>query len=86
MAFRQYRIFNDTSPSFCVMSYFNAIQMSVKSLSLIFSFQADTDVFKTSSGCLKKVTTSYDQTRHCHDAWKKTSDLRHLEDVRLIAS
>ena len=34
---------------------------------------ADTDVFKTSSGRLKKVTTSYDQTRRRHDVWKKTS-------------
>ena len=41
----------------------------------------DTDSFKTSSGRLEKVTTSYDQTRRCHDVWKKTSDLWHLEDV-----
>ena len=41
----------------------------------------DTDVFKTSSGRLKKVTTSYDQTRRHHDVWKMTSDLRRLEDV-----
>ena len=43
--------------------------------------QEDTDVFKTSSGLLKKVTTSYDQTRRHHDVWKKTSDLRRPEDV-----
>ena len=43
--------------------------------------QEDTDVFKTSSGLLKKVTTSYDQTRGHHDVWKKTSDLRRPEDV-----
>ena len=42
---------------------------------------ADKDVFKTSSGRLKKVTTSYDQTRRGHDIWKMTSDLRRLEDV-----
>ena len=42
---------------------------------------ADTDVFKTSSGQLEKVTTSYDQTRRRHDVWKKMSDLRRLEDV-----
>ena len=42
---------------------------------------ADTDVFKTSSGRLKKFTTSYNQTRRPHDVWKKTLDLRHLEDV-----
>ena len=46
-----------------------------------YSFPADTDVFKTSSGHLKKVTTSYDQTRRRHDVWKKTQDLRRLEDV-----
>ena len=30
-------------------------------------FPADTDVFKTSSGRLKEVTTSYDQTRRRQD-------------------
>ena len=45
-----------------------------------------TDVFKTSSGRLKKVTTSYDQTRRRHDVWKKTSDLRRLEDVQFTTS
>ena len=44
-------------------------------------YPADTDVFMTSSGRLKKVTTSCDQTRRRHDVWKKTSDLRRLEDV-----
>ena len=34
----------------------------------------DTDVSKTSSGRLKKVTTSCDQTRRRDDVWKKTSD------------
>ena len=47
---------------------------------------ADTDVFKTSSGRLKKVTTSYDQTRRLHDVWQKTSDLRRLEDVWFTSS
>ena len=47
---------------------------------------ADTDVFKTSLGCLKKVTTSYDHTRRSKDVWKKTSDLRHLEDVLFTSS
>ena len=46
----------------------------------------DTDVFKTSSGRLKKVTTSYDQTRRRHDVLQKTSDLRRLEDVRFTSS
>ena len=41
----------------------------------------NTDAFKTSSERLKKVATSYDQTRRRYDFWKKTSDLRHLEDV-----
>ena len=42
---------------------------------------ADTDIFKTSSGRLKKVTTSYDQTRRCQDVWKKTFDLGRHKDV-----
>ena len=55
---------------------------------------ADTDVFKTSSGRLKKVTTCYDQARRRHDVWKsrpiygvwKTSDLRRFEDVQITTS
>ena len=47
---------------------------------------ADTDVFKTSSGRLKKVTTSYDQTRRLHDVWQKTSDLQRLEDLGFTSS
>ena len=46
---------------------------------VVWLFPADTDVFKTSSGRLKKVTTSYDQTRRRHDVWKMTSDLRRLD-------
>ena len=58
-----------------------------KSLLLTTSlFPADTDVFKTSSGLLKKVTTYLDQTRRRHDVLQKTSDLRRLEDVRLTSS
>ena len=49
-------------------------------------YPADTDVFKTSSGRLKKVTTSYDQTRRRQDLWKKTSDLGCLEDVLFTSS
>ena len=45
---------------------------------------ADTDVFKASSGRLKKFTASYDQTRRGHDVWKKRSDLRRLEDVQFL--
>ena len=47
---------------------------------------AHTDVFKMSSGRIKKVTTSYDQTRRCHDIWKKTLDLRRFEDVWFMSS
>ena len=50
-------------------------------LFILLTFPADTDVLKTSSGRVKKVTTSHDQTRRRHDVWKKTSDLRRLEDV-----
>ena len=55
---------------------------------------ADTDVFKTSSGRLKKTTTSYDQIRHHHESGKrrpiydvlKTSDLRRLQGVQFRTS
>ena len=47
---------------------------------------ADTDVFKTSSGRLRKVTTSYDQTRRRQEVWKKTSYLRRLEDIWFTTS
>ena len=47
---------------------------------------ADRDVFKTSSGRLKKVTTSYDQPRRRNDVLQETSDLRRLEDVRFMKS
>ena len=40
---------------------------------------------QTSSGRLKKVTTSFDQTRRRQDIWQKTSDLRLLEDVRFMS-
>ena len=56
--------------------YLELCQTSQKS-----SIPADTDVFKTSSGHLEKVITSYDQTRRRQDVWKKTSDLRRLKDV-----
>ena len=41
-------------------------------------YSAHTEVFITSPGHLKNVTTSYDQTRRLHDVWQKTSDLRRL--------
>ena len=50
------------------------------------SSPAYTDAFKTSSGRLKKVTTSYDQTRRRNNVWKKMSDLRRLEDVWFTSS
>ena len=46
----------------------------------------DTDVFKTSSGRLKKVTKSCDQTRRRQDVLQKTSDLRRLEDFQFTTS
>ena len=49
-------------------------------------YPADTDLFRTSSRRLKKVTTSYDQTTRLHDVWQKTCDLRRLEDIRFITS
>ena len=45
------------------------------------AYPADTDVFKTSSGRLKKVAMSYHQTRRRQDVWKKMLDLWRLEDV-----
>ena len=48
---------------------------------LFTSTPADTDVFKTCSGRLKKVTASYDQTRCCQDVLKKTPNLQRLQDV-----
>ena len=46
----------------------------------------ETDVFKTSSGYLEKVPTSYNQSRCRHDVWKKTSDLQCLEDIWFTSS
>ena len=46
----------------------------------------DTDVFKTSSGSLKEVTTSYDQTRRRQDVSKKTPALGRLEDALFTSS
>ena len=67
-------------------------------LEIWFYFPADTSVFKTSSGRLKKITTSHDQTRRRRDvlfttSWRrliyvvlKTSNLWRLEDVRFTTS
>ena len=49
-------------------------------------YPVDTNVFKTSSGRLTKVTTSYDQIRRRRDVWQKTSDLQRFEDVRSTTS
>ena len=57
------------------------LTMKDGSTSKISEYPVDTDVFKTFSGRLKKLTTSYDQTRRRHDVWKKTLDLPRLEDV-----
>ena len=40
----------------------------------------------TFSGGLKKIMTSYDQTKRLHDVWQKTSNLRRLEDVAFASS
>ena len=67
-------------------------------LEIWFYFPADTSVFKTCSGRLKKVTTSHDQTRRRRDvrfttSWRrllyvvlKTSNLRRLENVWFTTS
>ena len=47
---------------------------------------ADTGVFRMSSGRLKKVMMSYNQTRRLHNVWQKTSDLRRLEEVLFTLS
>ena len=49
--------------------------MPTKLLYLAVCYPANTDVFKTSSGRLKKIT------RRRHNIWEKTSDLRRFEDV-----
>ena len=55
-------------------------------LKYVSNYPVDTDVFKTSSVRLKKVTTSYDQTRRRKNVWKKTSDLRLVEDALFTSS
>ena len=62
------------------------VPLCLPSASSAISFPAETDVFKTSSGRLKKVTASYGKTRRRHDAWKKTSDLWRLEDFWFMPS
>ena len=72
-----------SQPNFCIVS--KKLFASKKCFNLV-----DTDVFKTSSGRLKKVTTSCDQTRRRQEvsSWRrpihdilKTFDLQYLEDV-----
>ena len=53
---------------------------------LLINNPADTDVFKTSSGRLKKVTTSYDQIRRLIYDVLKTSYLLRLKDVLFMSS
>ena len=47
---------------------------------LLNDYPADTDVFKASSGRLKKVKKSYGQTRRGIYDVLETSDLRRLKD------
>ena len=49
-------------------------------------YPADAEVFKTSSGCLKKITTSEDQTRRRDDIRKERSGLQRLKDVWFTSS
>ena len=46
----------------------------------------DTEVFKTFWGRLKKIATSYNQTRRRQDVWKRTSNLQCLEEVLFTSS
>ena len=62
------------------MNKMNAVLKSILPIS------SGHDVFKTSSGHFKKVTPSYDQARRRQDVWKKTSDLRRLQDVQFTTS
>ena len=65
----------------CLQVLLNLRQIATFVNFSVLPIPADTDVFKSSSGRLKKVATSSDQTRRHQDVWKKTSDLRRLEDA-----
>ena len=73
--------FWNSSMLFLKLTYPQTVLFLLREGSSRGALPGNTDVFKTSSERLKKVATSYDQTRRRHDFWKKTSDLRHLEDV-----
>ena len=73
------------SCEFCKISknnfFIEHLRMTASGYCISIRSPADTDVFKTSSGRFKKITTSCDQTRRRHDVCKKTSNLQRLEDV-----
>ena len=72
----------------------NVLSLRQVSATSLVDFPADTDLFKTSSGHLKKVTTSYNQTRHRHIVivivmiYKvfRTSGFQRPEDVSFTSS
>ena len=77
-----YFIEAEQNPADLITRMFNLKSTFIKKQILVGrSYPADTDVFKTSSGRLEKVTTSHNQSRRRHDVWKMTSDLRRLEEV-----
>ena len=71
--------------------FYDVFATSLCRLGMSFSIPANTDVFKISSGRLKKVTTKQDvvttsgKRRWIYDVLKK-SDLRRLEDVQFTTS
>ena len=83
-------LFSIITPCYNIAYYIKAQFYSLTALKGVFihlnAYPADTGVFKTSSGRLKKVTTSYDQARLHHDVLQKTSILRCLKDVRFTTS
>ena len=87
-----YSLFYPASRSYGIISSVRISNDSTKLNTLqnnnkrITHIPTDIDVLKTSSGRLKKVMTSYDQTRRRQDVWKKTSDLWRLEDALFKSS
>ena len=79
-------MFAEKSLIYWIVMLFDSVSWVILISQILVIIPADTDVFKTSSGCLKKVTTSHDQTRRCQDVWKKTSDLQRPEDVLFALS
>ena len=54
----------------------HSLPSSMSGIDMLDDNPADSGVFKTSSGRLKKVPTSYNQTRRCHNVLQKKSNLR----------